>query len=305
MSVIVALIAQVLHIALMLLTAPAVGGSTDWLEARLAGRSGQPFLQPWRDLIRLTRKTAAFPESASGVLLFAPAVSLGATLSAAALIPSFTLGTALAPLADGLVIASLLSVARVAMVLGALDTGSAAPGVAAQSNSTLAVVSEPALLLIVFSLALMGGSFNLDPIIGQQREGMLLPVIASVFALTSLLALILVDISDASVGLDLDYSGVDLAVVRVTNWLRRLVWIDLIVGLFLPVGIAGRDGSLLEWGIGLVCWAIKLVAAIIALSFFRAVSGHVTRQNMPDLVGAAVLLALLATIMVLATAGTA
>ena len=91
--------------------------------------SGRPrrtsVLLPWRDLVRLSRKTAVLPESASPVLSLAPAVGLSATICAAALVPSFTLGTALAPLADGMVVASLLSLARVAATLGALDTGSA------------------------------------------------------------------------------------------------------------------------------------------------------------------------------------
>lgn len=304
MSVIVAVFAQILHMALVVLAAPVVEGAVNWLEARLAGRLGPPLTQPCRDLIRLSRKTAVLPESASRVLLFAPVVSLGATLAAAALVPSFTLGTALAPLADGLVVASLLSIGRAAAVLGALDTGSALQGVAAQGTTALSVLSEPALLLFVFSLAVMADSFNLDLIIGQQHEGTLLPAAASALALTSLLALAFADTGDASAGLDPDLSGIDLAVVRVTAWLRRLVWIDLIGGLFLPVGIAGADGGLREWGTGVASWVIKLAAAIIGLCVVRTVLSRVGRPAMPDLFGIAALLALLATIMALTHAGT-
>jgi formate hydrogenlyase subunit 4 len=239
------------------------------------------------------------------VLSCAPVVSLSATLCAAALVPSFTLDTVLAPLADGLVIASLLSLARVATTLGALDTGSAPAGIAAQHSSTLAILSEPALLLLVFSLALMGGGFNLNLIIGEQHDGMLLPQAASALALTSLLGLVVADVSDNSAALELDHSGIDLAMCRVTVWLRRLVWIDLIGALFLPVGIAGVDGGLLDWGVGLLCWAAKLMTAIICLAAVRALLARVSRREMPNLVGLAVLLALLATIVVLASTVTA
>jgi len=305
MNVIVALLAQILHIALMVLAAPAAAGGLDWLDARLAGRSGPPLLLPWRDLARLARKTSAIPVSASRVLTFVPAVSLGATICAAALVPSFTLDTALAPLADGFVVASLLSVARVTTVFGALDTGSASLGLAAQRNCAFAVLAEPALLLFFFGMTLMGGSFNLDLIIGQQQEGTLHPAGASALALVSLLALAFADIGDASGGLDQDYSGIELAVTRATVWLRRLVWIDLIGCLFLPVGIAGPDGGPRDWAIGLGCWAVKLVVAIVGLSSIRALLGRVARRDMPDLAGIAALLALLAVIMVLASAGTA
>ncbi len=303
MSVLISLFAQILHIALMVVAAPAIAGVTGWLDARMVGRSGPPVLLPLRDLVRLSRKITVTPESASPARDLAPIVSLGATLCAAALVPSFTLGAALTPLADGLVIAGLLSVARTATMLGALDTGSAASGLAAQHATALAVLIEPALLLFVFSLALMCGSFNLDLIIGQQQDGLLLPAAASTLALTCLLALVFADISEASGGLDLDYSGLDLALCQVTAWLRRLVWIDLIGALFLPIGMAGPDGGLADWGIGLLCWVAKLAAAVICLSGVHAILGRVSRRDLPDLVGIAALLALLATIMVLAGTG--
>jgi formate hydrogenlyase subunit 4 len=304
MSHIVSLFAEILHIALMLLAAPATAGAMGWLDARLAGHAGPSLLLPWRDLVRLSRKATVVPESASRMFSLLPAVGLGATLCAAALVPSFTLGTAFAPLADGMVIASLLSLARVASTLGALDTGSAAAGIAAQHSSALAIMAEPALLLFVFTLALMAGSFNLDLIIGQQREGTLLPAAASALALTSLLALVFADICDATTGLELDYSGIDLAVTRFTVWLRRLVWIDLIGGLFLPLGMAEPGDGLSDWGIGLLCWAAKLVLAAVCLTSVRALLGRAVRRDMPDLGAIGALLALLAAIMVLADAGT-
>jgi formate hydrogenlyase subunit 4 len=303
MSLIASLFAEILHVILMLLAAPASAGVMGWLDARLAGHSGPPILLPWRDLVRLSRKTPVLPESASPMLSLAPAVALSATFCAAALVPSFTLGTALAPLADGMVVASLLSLSRAAVTLGALDTGSALGGIAAQRGSTLAIMAEPALLLFVFTLALMGGSFNLDLIIGQQHEGMLLPAAASALALTALLALVFADICETSTGLELDYSGIDLVVSRVTDWMRRVVWIDLIGGLFLPIGMAGPDDGLADWGIGLLCWAVKLVAAVICLTSIRALLGRAVRRDIPDLTAIAALLALLATIMVLASAG--
>ncbi len=306
MIVALSLLAQVLHISLMIVAAPTVAGTLDWLDARLGGRTGPPILLPWRDLVRLWRKTPMTVESVSAVSRLAPAAGLGATLSAAALVPSFTLGMALAPLADVLVIVSLLTVARVAAGLAALDSGAALPGLAAQSASASAVLAESALMLAVVALALMGGSFNVDLIVGQQREGLLLPAAALAVAVTAMLALVFAEASGDAGGLHSMFSGTDLAVARMTCWLRRLVWIDLTGGLFLPVGIAGTDGSPLAWLIGLACWGIKLGAFILGLSLIQALLGRrIPRQRLADLIGVAGLLALLAIIMVLASAGTA
>jgi formate hydrogenlyase subunit 4 len=304
-TIVLSLLAQVLHVGLMLVAAPTAAGAMDWVGARLVGRTGPPLLLPWRDLVRLSRKTPLLVEAASAASRLGPAVGLAATLSAAALVPSFALGMALSPLADILVIVSLLSAARVAFALAALDSGAALPGLAQQNASALAVLAEPARMLAVATLALMSGSFNLDLIIAQQREGVLLPATASAMVLTALLALTLADSAASDHGADQTFGGTSLAMIRTAGWLRRLIWIDLLGALFLPVGLTNAENGPLAWLIGLACWAIKLAACILAASGIRSAIGGMPRHSLPNLIGVAALLALLAVIMVLASAGTA
>jgi formate hydrogenlyase subunit 4 len=301
MNVVLSLLTQILHIGLMIAAAPSVAGVMDWLDARLSGRSGPPVMQPWRDLVRLARKTPMTPETVSIVSRLAPAVGLGATLSAAALVPSFALGMALSPQADIVVIVSLLTVARVTGVLAALDSGTAEPGVSAQASSARAILAEPALMLAVFTLAPVGGSFNLDTIIGQQREAELLPTAASAVALCALLVLFFADTCEADRGSDPMLSGTDLAAARMTAWLRRLIWIDLVGGVFLPAGMAASDSGPLAWLFGLVFWLVKLAAFMLCLSGILTAFGGTPRNGLLDTIGVAALLALLAAIMVLAT----
>ncbi len=303
MSIALPLVAQILHLAVTIVAAPAVTGVMNWFDARLSGRAGPPLLLPWRDLIRLTRKTRTTGESVSIVHRLAPAVGLGATLSAAALVPSCVLGMALAPLADVLVIVSLLTIARVAASLAALDAGSALPGLAAQNASAQAVLAEPALMLAVVTLGLMASSLNLDLIIVQQREGLLLPAGASAVALTAMLALVFADDSAGASELDAMFSGIDLATSRMAGWLRRVVWIDLIGGLFLPIGMATADDGPAGWLTGLLYWCVKLGAFVLILSAIRTSLGRVPRHSLHDLIGVAALLALLAMVMVLASTG--
>jgi formate hydrogenlyase subunit 4 len=303
-TILLSLVAQILHIGLMIAAAPTLAGATNWFQARLSGRSGPPVLLPWRDLVRLGRKTPMTVESVSIVSRLAPALGLGATVSAAALVPSFTLGMALSPLADVLVIVSLLTVARIAAGMAALDSGAALPGLAGQDASARAVLAEPALMLAVVTLALMGGSFNLNLAIGQQREGFLLPAAASAVALTAMLVLAFTDAGAPAKGLEEMLGGTDLAVCWMTGWLRRLVWFDLIGGLFLPIGMANAGGGLLAWLIGLAAWSVKLGAFTLGLTAIKTASGQLRGHRLPDLIGVAALLALLATIMVLASAGT-
>jgi formate hydrogenlyase subunit 4 len=301
----IALLGQLIHTMLILLAAPLVAGVSGWLQAHLTGRAAPPILEPVWDLVRLSRKTQVVPENASFVLPFASAVSLAATLSAASLVPSFTLGMALSPLADGLVVAGLLSIGRIAACLGALDVGSAPSGSAAERGSAIAVLAEPAMVLLVFSLALMAGGFNLDQIVSQQREGLLAPAAASAASLLCLLALAYADMSSRTTELEGDLSGIDLAVSRYGGWLRRVVWINLIGALFLPIGMAGVAFGVGDWLVGLLCWVVKLALGTLCLATAGALLGRPARDRLTDLLGVSIILALLAVVIVLSAGGSA
>jgi formate hydrogenlyase subunit 4 len=201
------------------------------------------------------------------------------------------------------VIVSLMTVGRVASGLVALDSGTAQPGLAAQGCGMRAILAEPALLLAAFSLAPGGGSFNLDSIIDQQREGIALSTAASAVTLSTLLVLVFTDASSVDRGLDQMLSGTDLAIARMTGWLRRLIWIDLIVAVFLPVGMATADSGPLAWPAGLLVWAIKLGIFTLGLSGVLTTLGRMPGKRLRDLTGIAALLALLATMMTLASTG--
>ena len=56
MNLVIGFIAQILHIALMIVAAPTLIGVIRWMQARLVGSAGPPILQPWRSLARLLRK---------------------------------------------------------------------------------------------------------------------------------------------------------------------------------------------------------------------------------------------------------
>lgn len=305
MTIVLSLLTQLLHVALIVAAAPTLAGAMDWLDARFASRSGPPVLLPWHDLLRLYRKTPMPADNVSPIMRFGPAVALGATLAAAALVPSFTLGMAMSPLADVLTVASLLAVARVAGTLAALDAGAAKPGLSAQRSSAIAVLAEPALLLSVTGLALMAGSFNLDLIIVQQREGILLPATASALVFTALVALVFADAGARDRTEDAIYSGTSLAMVRMTGWCRRLVLLNLIGGLFLPIGMATDESGSSGWAAGLFAWLCKLVVFGIGLSAIQTLAGRIPGRSLPDLIGVAALLALLAIVLVLASGGMA
>ena len=158
-------------------------------------------------------------------------------------------------------------------------------------------------MLAVIVLALMSGGFNLDTIIVQQRDGGLLPAAASTLAMTAMVALLFAESCQSRT--DDPFGGAELALVRLADWLRPLIWVGLIGGLFLPVGMANADSGPAAWLIGLGFWGLKLGVFMIGLAVVRLLFGRVTPRRLPDLLGVAAVLALVAAIMVLASSVTA
>jgi formate hydrogenlyase subunit 4 len=298
-----ALFTQVLHIALVLAAAPVVIGLQRWIEARFTGRTGSDPWQPRRDLRRLAGKQPALAENASPLFRLVPLACFAAMTVAAALVPSFTLGMAFAPLADLLVIGGLLAFARAAQALAALDAGTGPGGLAASRVASLACPAEPGMFLVILALGLLGGTTNLDLLIGQQHQGMLQPPAAVALAAAALAALGVAN--SGSTGLTAEFSGGDLALVELAEGLRMVVWFDLIGALFLPVGIAEQGAGPLGWAIGLVAWVAKLLVLIASLAALRCAVGGQWFRRAPQVLGIAAVLGLLAALLVLASAAAA
>jgi len=268
MSVLVALLAQVLHVLLMLAAAPLVTGLIRTVKARLLGRVGPPVLQPWRDLARLARKQPVLAENASWLFAGAPAVAFTATLAAAALVPSFALGMTTAPLADLLVIAGLLTVARCALGLTGMDVGTAFGGIGSSREMMFAVFAEPALLLVIFTLSLLAGSTNLDVVAGALHDGALGLRVSLGLGLIAMLAIAVAEngripVDNPATHLELtmvheamvlEYSGRHLALIEAASMLKLLVWFGLIGAIFVPFAIAPAGAPAIAWGLGLLGW---------------------------------------------------
>ena len=96
MALIGAALAQGGQMLLVLLLAPGLVGLTRKVRARLLRRCGPPLIQPYRDLLRLLRKEVVLAESASWLFRIAPYLIFAATWVAAALVPTFAIGPAVA-----------------------------------------------------------------------------------------------------------------------------------------------------------------------------------------------------------------
>ena len=166
MAVILDLVVQGAQMLLVLLLAPLLTGFVRKVKARLLRRQGPPVIQPYRDLVRLLRKEVVLAENASWLFRVMPYLIFAATWVAASLVPTFAHRAVFTWSADLIAIMALLGSARFFLALAGMDVGTSFGGIGSSREVMIASLAEPAMLMIVFTLALMAGSTQLSAIAG-------------------------------------------------------------------------------------------------------------------------------------------
>jgi formate hydrogenlyase subunit 4 len=150
---------QVLQVLTIIGAGPGVSGVIAKVEARLQGRRGPRVAQPYYDLAKLLRKEALAPEGASWVFLAAPVAAFTCYLTVPLLIPVLTsFPLPLGYLGDILGGGFILSLASFLVAVAALETGSPYAQLGASRAKTFAAITEPVVLFVVFTVALLTGT---------------------------------------------------------------------------------------------------------------------------------------------------
>jgi formate hydrogenlyase subunit 4 len=306
-----ALAIQAAQMLLVLGLAPLLLGFVRKVKARLVRRQGPPLIQPYRDLVRLLRKDVVLADNASWLFRAIPYAIFAATWVAAALVPTFATGLIFSWSADLIAIIALLGLARFLLALAGLDIGTSFGGIGSSREVMIASLAEPAMLMIVFTLALLAGSTQLSTMaafLGSDAAGL------RVSLGLALIALIMVAIAEnARIPVDnpathleltmvheamvLEYSGRHLALIDLSSELKLLLYISLIACLFVPWGIAPQGAGLEAHLIGIAAYIAKLAAGGFLLAVFETSIAKMRVFRVPEFMGAALMLGLLATLL--------
>jgi formate hydrogenlyase subunit 4 len=300
---------------LLLLLAPLLTGFVRKAKARLLRRRGPSLVQPYRDLLRLLRKEVVLAENASWLFRSAPYLIFATTWVAAALVPTFALGLTFSWSADLIVIAGLLGSARFFLALAGLDVGTSFGGIGSSREMMIASLAEPALIMVVFTLALIAGSTQLSTIAGIMASpgvGLRVSLGLALFAL-----LIIAIAENGRVPVDnpathleltmvheamvLEYSGRHLALIEAAQFLKLLLYISIIGCVFAPWGLARADAQPAALAVGLGSYLAKLAVAAFLLAFFESSVAKMRVFRVPVFLGAGLMLALLATLLMFVT----
>ncbi len=306
MVLILDLIPQGAQMALVLILAPLLLGFTRKVKARLLRRRGPPLLQVYRDLLRLIRKEVVIAENASWLFRSGPYLIFAATWVAAALVPTFATGLYFSWTADLIAITALLGSARFFLALVGMDIGTSFGGIGSSREMMFASIAEPAMIMIVFTVALLAGSTQLSEVAdfmlthGSLRVSLGLALVALIIVALAENARIPVDnpathleLTMVHEAMVLEYSGRHLAVLELAAALKLLLYMSLIACIFVPWGLAPAGSGPAAHAIGLGSYVGKLAVGGFLLALFETSIAKMRVFRVPDFLGIALMLGLL------------
>jgi formate hydrogenlyase subunit 4 len=175
----------------------------------------------------------------------------------------------------------------------------------------IASLAEPAMIMIVFTLALIAGSTQLS----TMSAFMASPAVGLRVSLAlALIALIMVAIAENSrIPIDnpathleltmvheamvLEYSGRHLGLIELASWLKLVLYVSLIACLFAPWGIESSGAALPALALGIAAYIAKLAIGGVLLALFETSIAKMRVFRVPEFLGAALMLGLLATLL--------
>ncbi len=300
-------LSQLLEIAVALALAPLLTGWVNQCRAWMQNRSAPGLLLQYRVLHKLFNKDSVVAEHASQLFRAAPYIVFGCVTLACAIIPTLSTDLPLSSAADAIALVGLFALARVFLSLAAMDVGTAFGSLGARREMLIGFLAEPALLMVLFSAALISKSTSLTTIVDTlgHRELAIYPGLAFAgvaFVMVSLAENARVPVDNPATHLELtmihealilEYSGRHLALLEWAASLKLFAYSCIGLALFFPWGVAQADAPVALL-LALPVLVLKLAIGGFALAFLETVSAKMRIFRVPEFLGTAFLMAVIA-----------
>lgn len=260
--------------------APLFSGWVKRIKCYLQNRMPPPWFQPYLDLRRLFAKEVVLAHSASIIFRITPYIVCGTTVIAASVVPFISIQASIGAVADAIVLVGVFALARFFLALAGMDVGTSFGGMGSSREMTVAALAEPAMLMVLFTLAMVANSTNLSTIVTYTLEQPLVLRPSLLFALAALIFVAIAETGRVPVdnpathleltmiheAMILEYSGRHLALIEFAAQIKLMIFSVLITNLFFPWGIAASSSpAALATAILAVAAKLGLLGMLLAL----------------------------------------
>lgn len=302
---------------LVLLIAPLLSGVVRKIKSRLLARIGPSIFQPYYDLWKLLRKETVPAGHASWFYRAAPYQIFSITWVAAALVPTFATGLMFNWAADMIAIVGLLAAARFTLALAGMDIGTSFGGIGASREMMISTLAEPAMLMVVFTVAMLARTTQLSSIAAfliEQPVGLRISLALIMITLTIVLlaenARVPVDnpathleLTMVHEAMVLEYSGRHLALIEAAAAIKLVLYMSMFACLFVPFGIATGERDFQAMAAGLLLYLLKLFSGGVLLAIGETSVAKMRVFRVSEFLGMGLVLGLLAVLLLFVSRG--
>lgn len=289
---------------------PLLIGVMRKIRSKLEGRAGAPIYQPLIDIRKLLHKQRTAPLESSWVFTTTPAILLGSTCLIAIVIPLVSIHPFMGQETDFFAVIFILLIGSIFLALAALDSGTAFGGMGASRSLTLSALGEPVLLVTVLALSIQAHTSNIGVLVQNEithPDAMLSA--QHLLALGAFLIVILAEsgrlpVDNPNTHLELtmiheamilEYSGIDLGIVNLSEDMRFVLLLGLFVNLFVPWGIAANTG-IFQTLLAFLALAVKITFLGSAVAVFEVFTAKLRLFRVSEFLAGGFVLAVLAVV---------
>jgi len=240
-------------IILIIITSLFFTGIIVRVKSIASGRKGPGILQPMRDILRNMRKGSVYGETSGLIFRIAPSIYTGSLITGALCVPFADRPGLISFQWDFVFFVYTLALGKFFMVISALDTGSSFEGMGASREAFFSMLMEPALFMIMGSLAILTSRTSFSDIFMNIHGVNTSNNFSFAMALLSAIIIMLIGlvensrmpVDDPKTHLELtmvhevmilDNSGFDLGLIMYCSCLKFAIFGALAAGLFLIPG---------------------------------------------------------------------
>lgn len=272
------------QVLLVILLAPFIKAFIHKIKAMLRGQKGPSLFQAYKDLVKLFKKEPVLSNNASYISKVAPIITLSALIVNVCFLPIFSPYTLLYFTADVIAFIYILGLSTFFLALYGFDQASSFGGLGSSREMVIASLSEPTLMIVIFTFALECSTTNISNIfIKTHQIGLHFPIS---YAL-SLLALFFVSLAEnARIPFDnpethleltmvheamiLEASGKDLAMFELGSYIKLLLFISIASNIFFPFLLSQNIMlNIFLYVVKVILFSIPIALVEISIAKFR------------------------------------
>ena len=255
-----------------------------------------PF-QPYYDFSKLLHKEVIYSKESSVISRIAPIFVLTPIIFVMFLLPPIFRGSFYISFMDAFTITGLLSLSTFFLMLLGLDSASSFGGIGSSREAFISALVEPAMILTIFSVSLIGGSISLGEASLNLASHFPLNHSAS-FILAGISFFILLIAENGRIPVDnpethleltmvheamiLDTTGPNLALIETAGALKFGIFASLFVTLFIPFG------ANLCWCLAVSIFIVKLIFVSLVIAWIETNTAKLRLFKVPNLLGVSI-----------------